>query len=471
MATNVATQPRVEGGIDPAHRRVIFAASLGTVFEWYDFYLYGALSANISKQFFSGVNETTGFIFALLAFAAGFFVRPFGALVFGRLGDLVGRKYTFLITIVIMGVSTFPGGLLPTYAAYRRRRPVILVLLRLLQGTGRGRRVWRCCDLRRGARAVRSTRALHVVGADHGRRWAFSVAARDLWCRLTLGERFDSGAGGSHSAVDRAARHLGIHPPPAPGITRVPGDESGGQVVEGAAFRIVRRLEQPQARAARAGRRYGRAGGGLVRRQFYALFFLEKILQVAAQQANLIMAAALVLGTPFFVVFGALSDRVGRKSIVLAGCALAALTYFPAFKALTHYANPALGAAVEASPVTVVADPEDCSIQFDPVGKKAFANSCDVAKAALARAGVPYSNEAGESGTLAYVRLGGDAAAERIEAFDGRALDKAAFKTAGETFTAKLKERLVDVGYPRRPTSRASTTRWWYWSAPTWCCW
>jgi MFS family permease len=450
MATNVAAAS-VEGGIDPAHRRVIFAASLGTVFEWYDFYLYGALSANISKQFFSGVNETTGFIFALLAFAAGFFVRPFGALVFGRLGDLVGRKYTFLITIVIMGVSTFLVGLLPTYAAIGVAAPVILVLLRLLQGLAVGGEY--------GGAAIYV--AEHAPAGRRGRytSWVQTTATLGLFlslivilaCRLTLGEQFDRWGWRIPFLLSVVLLAISVYirlqlqESPVFQEMKAEGTLSKAPLSESFGRWSNLKLVLLALVGATAGQAVVWYGG-----QFYALFFLEKILQVAAQQANLIMAAALVLGTPFFVVFGALSDRVGRKSVVLAGCALAALTYFPAFKALTHYANPALGAAVEASPVTVVADPEDCSIQFDPVGKKAFANSCDVAKAALARAGVPYSNEAGESGTLAYVRLGADATAERIEAFDGRALDKAAFKSAGETFTAKLKERLVDVGYPAK---------------------
>jgi MFS family permease len=182
--------------------------------------------------------------------------------------------------------------------------------------------------------------------------------------------------------------------------------------------------------------------------QFYALFFLEKILQVGAQQANLVIAAALLIATPFFVVFGTLSDRIGRKKVVLTGCAIAALTYFPAFKALTHYANPALDAAVTANPVTVLADPADCSFQFDPVGKRAFANSCDVAKTALSRAGVPYEYEKIRSGAVAYVFIGHGTDGERIESFDGRGLDKAAFKAANDAFTARLKERLAAAGYP-----------------------
>jgi len=450
MATNVATSG-IEGGIDPAHRRVIFAASLGTVFEWYDFYLYGALSANISKQFFSGVNETTGFIFALLAFAAGFFVRPFGALVFGRLGDLVGRKYTFLITIVIMGVSTFLVGLLPTYAAIGVAAPVILVLLRLLQGLAVGGEY--------GGAAIYV--AEHAPFGQRGRytSWVQTTATLGLFlsllvilgCRLTLGEQFEEWGWRIPFLLSILLLAISVYirlqlqespvfqEMKAEGkLSKAPLSESFGRWNN---LKLVL-LVLVGATAGQAVVWYGS--------QFYALFFLEKILQVAAQQANLIMAAALVLGTPFFVVFGALSDRVGRKTVVLAGCALAALTYFPAFKALTHYANPALGAAVEASPVTVVADPNDCSIQFDPIGKKAFANSCDVAKAALARAGVPYSNEPGASGVLAYVRLGADAAAERIDAFDGRPLDKASFKAAGDTFTAKLKEGLVAVGYPAK---------------------
>jgi MFS family permease len=438
------------GGIDRSHRRVIFAASLGTVFEWYDFYLYGALSAIITKQFFSGVNETTGFIFALLAFAAGFFVRPFGALVFGRLGDLVGRKYTFLVTIVIMGSATALVGLLPSYASIGIAAPVILVTLRLLQGLALGGEYG-------GA-------ATYVAEhAPDGRRglytsWIQTTATLGLFlsllviltCRLALGtEDFESWGWRIPFLLSIVLLAISVY-------IRM-------QLQESPVFREIK--AEGKLSKAPLTEAFGRwsnlkivllaligatAGQAVVwyAGQFYSLFFLEKILKVDPRTANLVIAAALVIATPFFIVFGSLSDRIGRKKIVLAGCVLAALTYFPLFKALTHYANPALDAAVHQAPAAIIADPAECSFQFDPVGKKAFTSSCDVAKSALARAGIPYVNEAAPAGATALVRLGnGDSGAE-VRAFDGASLDKAAFKKAADAFARDLNDALAQAGYP-----------------------
>jgi MFS family permease len=440
-----------EAGFDRSHRRVIFASSLGTVFEWYDFYLYGSLSAIIAKQFFSGVNETTGFIFALLAFAAGFFVRPFGALVFGRLGDLVGRKYTFLITIVIMGSSTAIVGLLPSYASIGVAAPVILILLRLLQGLALGGEYG-------GA-------ATYVAEhAPPGRRgfytsWIQTTATLGLFlsllvilaCRVTLGPDFEVWGWRIPFLISILLLAISVYirlqlqESPAfleiknegklskAPLTEAFGNWSNGKIVLLALI------------GATAGQAVVWYGG-----QFYALFFLEKILQVEPKASNLIIAAALLIGTPFFVVFGALSDRIGRKSIIMAGCILAALTYFPVFKGLTHFANPALERAVASAPVTVIADPADCSFQFDPVGKKVFTKSCDVVKSSLAKAGIPYENEAAPAGSLARVRIGSGDNAVFIDSFPGATLDKAGFKTANDAFTGQLKGALATAGYPAK---------------------
>src|SRR5689334_2874295 len=334
-------------------RRVIFASSLGTVFEWYDFYLYGSLAAIIAKQFFSGLNETSAYIAALLAFAAGFFVRPFGALVFGRLGDLVGRKYTFLVTILIMGGSTALVGLLPSYASIGVAAPIILITLRLLQGLALGGEY--------GGAACYV--AEHAPDGKRGlyTSWIQTTATLGLFlsllvilaCRLTMGDAFAVWGWRIPFLVSvlllawSVYIRMQLQESPAfleiknqGALSKAPLKESFGNP---AALRLVL-LALLGATAGQAVVWYGG--------QFYALFFLEKVLQVDSADANIMIAAALAIATPFFVVFGALSDRIGRKRVVLAGCVLAAITYFPAFRALTYFANPALDAAVHSSPVT-----------------------------------------------------------------------------------------------------------------------
>jgi MFS family permease len=443
-ATNL---PAYESGIDAAHRRVIFASSLGTVFEWYDFYLYGSLAAVMSRQFFSGVNETTGFIFALLAFAAGFAVRPFGALVFGRLGDLVGRKYTFLITIVIMGLSTALIGVLPSYAQVGVVAPVILVALRLLQGLALGGEYG-------GA-------ATYVAEhAPHGKRglytsWIQTTATVGLFLSLLvilftrsfLGASFDTWgwripflASIVLLAVSVYIR-LQLAESPVFLEMKQTGTRSKAPLTESFARWGNLRTVLLALFGATAGEAVVWYAG-----QFYALFFLTQVLKVEAQPANLLIAAALLIATPFFIVFGRLSDRIGRKRIVLVGCLLAALTYVPIFKGITHYANPAIERAAASSPVTVIADPSACSFQFDPVGKTRFVSSCDVAKTALAKAGVPYSNEAAPAGTVARVRIGSD----EIPSFEGAMLSAADFKTAGGDFNKTLAGKLKAAGYPAK---------------------
>jgi MFS family permease len=436
---------------DPSHRRVIFASSLGTLFEWYDFFLYGALSAIISRQFFSGVNETTGFIFALLAFAAGFFVRPFGALVFGRLGDLVGRKYTFLLTIVIMGASTALVGVLPSYESIGVAAPVILVVLRMLQGLALGGEYG-------GA-------ATYVAEhAPPGRRgfytsWIQTTATLGLFlsllvilaCRLALGDEFETWGWRIPFLLSIVLLGISVYirlqleESPAFLEIKNQGTLSKAPLREAFGNRANLRLVLLALVGATAGQAVVWYGG-----QFYALFFLEKTLQLDSQAANLIIAAALVIGTPLFVVFGALSDRIGRKPLVLGGCVLAALSYFPTFKAIASYANPALERAVAGSPVTVLANPADCTFQFDPIGRKSFRESCDVAKSALARAGVPYRNEAAPAGTVAMVRIGEGDTAVMVASFAGAALDGGDFKARNAEFNGRLRAGLATAGYPAR---------------------
>ena len=426
---------------------VIGASSLGTVFEWYDFYLYGLLATIISAQFFSGVNDTTGFIFALAAFAAGFAVRPFGALVFGRLGDLVGRKYTFLITMSIMGGATFAVGLLPNYAAAGVAAPIMLVVLRLLQGLALGGEYggaatyiaehaphgkrglftsWIQTTATLGLFAallvVIGTRTL--VGEDAFKVWGWRIPflvsvlllAISLWIRMQLAESpvflKMKGAGGASKAplTEAFARwgNLKIV------IICLLGAVMGQAVV-------------------------------WYTGQFYALFFLERMLRVDGATTNILTAIALVLATPGFIFFGWLSDKIGRKPIILAGCLLALLTYFPLFEALTRYANPALYAAQASSPVTVIADPAQCSFQFDPIGKNKFdSTSCDIAKSFLAKAGVSYRRVDAPAGTVAQIRSG----ATTLTAPDPKVVTGAERKAAIAAFQKETKAALSADGYP-----------------------
>ena len=444
MVTN--TLPATASGIDKAHRQVIFASSLGTVFEWYDFYLYGSLAAIISKQFFSGVNETTGFIFALLAFAAGFAVRPFGALVFGRLGDMVGRKHTFLITIVIMGLSTALVGVLPSYATAGVIAPVALVVLRLLQGLALGGEY--------GGAATYVGE--HAPPGKRGRytSWIQTTATLGLFlslvvillCRSWLGPEFDTWGWRIPFLVSVVLLGISVYirlqlaESPVFLEMKAAGTSSKAPLTESFARWGNLRLVILALLGATAGQAVVWYCG-----QFYALFFLTQVLKVEAQTANLLIAAALLVGTPFFVVFGILSDKIGRKKVILAGCLLAAITYVPIFKGLTHYANPAIEHASNQSPVSVLADPNACSFQFDPVGKKKFVQSCDVAKAALAKAGVPYTNNAAAVGSVAQIRIGDGPVIASVE---GGTMTGADFKAATEKFSKSLGGALKEAGYP-----------------------
>ncbi len=435
-------------GIDKAHRRVIFASSLGTVFEWYDFYLYGSLAAIISKQFFSGVNETTGFIFALLAFAAGFAVRPFGALVFGRLGDMVGRKHTFLITIVIMGLSTALVGLLPSYASVGVLAPIALVVLRLLQGLALGGEYGGAATYV-GEHAPQGKRGLYTS-------WIQTTATLGLFlslvviliCRLLLKTEFDTWGWRIPFLLSFVLLAVSVYirmqlaESPVFLEMKAAGTRSKAPLTESFARWGNMRLVVLALLGATAGQAVVWYCG-----QFYALFFLTQVLKVDPQPANLLIAGALLVATPFFLVFGSMSDRIGRKKIVLAGCLLAAVTYVPIFKGITHFANPAIESASTHAPVTVVADPSACSFQFDPVGKKKFVQSCDIAKAALAKAGVPYSNQSGPVGSLAQIHIG-DAPA--IDSVEGGTMAAADFKAATEKFSKTLSGALKEAGYPAK---------------------
>jgi hypothetical protein len=434
-------------------KKVIFASSLGTVFEWYDFYLYGSLASIIAKQFFTGTDPTSGFIFALLAFAAGFIVRPFGALVFGRLGDMIGRKYTFLVTILLMGLSTFIVGLLPGYAAIGISAPIILVVLRIVQGLALGGEYGGAATYvaehapegKRGVftawiqttatlgfflslMVILGTRLLVEEEAfnEWGWRIPFLVSVLllgiSVWIRLSMNE---SPAFAKMKAEGKTSK--------AP-LSEAFGQWKNMKIVVLALFGLT----MGQAVVWYTG-------------QFYALFFMLQTLKIELKTANILIATALLLATPFFIFFGSLSDRIGRKWIILGGCLIAALTYFPLFKGLTHYGNPALEAALKNSPVVVVADPASCHFQFNPTGEKKFPSSCDIATSSLSQSSVNYSRQDGPAGSVAKIMVG-DKEVQSLNATmtpDGLNFDADSKKKVAD-FKKELGGIIKAAGYPAK---------------------
>ncbi|MBP6362387.1 MAG: MFS transporter [Novosphingobium sp.] len=453
-AADVAALPKHH---KPTHdeRLVITASSLGTVFEWYDFYLYGLLATFISKVFFAGVNETTGFILALGAFAAGFAVRPFGAIFFGRIGDLVGRKNTFLVTMGIMGLSTFVVGLLPGYETMGIASPIILVLLRILQGLALGGEYGGAATYV-AEHAPNNKRGLYTsfiqITATFG---LFAALLVVLGFRTWLGEEAFAAWGWRLPflisivllAVSMWIR-MQLNESPVYQKMKDEGTTSKAPLTE--AFGRWSNLKFVLICLFGAG--MGQAvvwyGG-----QFYAQFFLEKTMKVDGATTNILVAIALLMGTPFFVFWGWLSDKIGRKFIILGGCALAAVTYFPAFHALSEATNPALNAATESSPVSVTAAPGECSFQFDPIGKNKFdSSSCDIAKAYFARNGLNYVNNEAPAGTVATVNIG-DKVIEVPNPATVTGKDRdAAIKAFGGAMTTALK----DAGYPIKENPAAA---------------
>ena len=429
-------------------RMVVGAAAAGTIFEWYDFYIYGSILAVIASQFFGGVNETAAYIFTLLGFGAGFIARPFGALVFGRIGDRVGRKQAFLITISIMGVATFAIGLLPTYAQAGILAPILLLTMRVLQGFAVGGE-YGGAVIYVAEHAPASKRGLYtgwlqttasvgliaallvVLGtrrflgeeafADWGWRVPFLLSigllAISLWVRMRLRE----------SPVFEKIRAAGA-------MSKAPITES---FLHWASLKFVL-IALCSFMAAHAVIWYSI--------HFYSQVFLERILKVDGATVSEILLITVTSSVPMYLFFAWLSDRVGRKPIMLSAIGLSALLFFPLFQGLASAANPALVEAQRNAPVTLVSDPESCSLQFDPVGTEEFVSSCDIAKSALAAAGVSYRNERAAPGTIAGVQLG----TAILESFEGSALNDAALLRAKAGFESRLRAALGDAGYPER---------------------
>jgi MFS family permease len=432
MATMTVGSEPVRGRMSD-ERLVIFASSLGTVFEWYDFYIYGTLGVILASKFFSGVAPTAAFIFTLLAFAAGFAVRPFGALVFGRLGDLVGRKYTFLVTMTLMGIGTFLIGVLPTYASWGILAPVLLIVLRLVQGLALGGEYGGAATYvaehapngKRGLYTswIQTTATLGLFMAlliilgirtalgeeafnDWGWRIPFLLSVVllgvSIWIRLQLAE----------SPLFQKMKDEGKQSK-AP-LTEAFGNWTNGKIA------ILALL------GATAGEAVVWYGG-----QFYALFFLTQTIKVPAVTAQIMIVIALAIATPGFIFFGWLSDKIGRKPIMMAGFLLAVVTYFPLFQGLTHFANPALERALATSPVTVVADPATCSFQLKLTGTESYTTPCDVAKSALVARSVNYANETAPKGAPVQVKVG-----DQI------------LQAGTPTFVKELNDAITKHGYP-----------------------
>jgi MFS family permease len=442
--TTVALNPARSGGMTSEERLVIFASSLGTVFEWYDFYIYGTLAVFLAKYFFSSVPANVAFIFTLLAFAAGFAVRPFGALIFGRLGDLIGRKYTFLITMSLMGIGTFFIGVLPGYATWGILAPTVLVGLRLVQGLALGgeyggaaiyvaehapanKRGYYTSWIQTTATLGLFMAILLILGirtwmgeaafGDWGWRLPFLLSAIllaiSIWIRLKLNE--------SPLFLRMVEEGKQSKRP----LTEAFGQWSNAKIALAALL------------GATAGEAVVWYGG-----QFYALFFLTQTLKVSGVTASILIATALLIGTPCFILFGALSDKIGRKPIILAGFVLAAVTYFPLFQGITHFANPKLEAALANAPVTVTADPAECSFQFKATGVEKYTTGCDILKAALVGLSVNYNNVTAPAGTKASVKIGDQTIA--ADTPDAAKAIAAAVKTHGYPASADPN----DINYP-----------------------
>jgi MFS family permease len=433
-------------------RTVVAASAAGTTFEWYDFFVFGSLTTIISKTFFSGLTDTAGYIAALALFGAGFAFRPIGALVFGRIGDRAGRKGAFLVTVVLMGGATVAIGLLPSYAQAGIIAPALLVLMRILQGFALGGEY--------GGAAIYV--AEHAPPGARGRStsWVQTSAAFGLFAallvilvtRLVLGKLFGPTAFDAWGwripflfsagllAVSIFMR-LKLSESPAFAKMKAEGGQSTAPYAE--AFGQWKNLKIVLIALAAI---MSAQGAVWYTAFFYVQTFLDKFLKVAPETINWLMMAATAVSAVFYVVFGWLSDRIGRKPVMLFGMTLMLIAYFPGFHMLTQTANPALAEAQARTPVVVVADKSECSLQFDPVGKASFVSSCDIAKSVLANAGVSYDNQAGAPGSKAQVKVGTTV----VETQSATGLPKAETKALKTKVEADIKQALAAAGYPAK---------------------
>jgi len=429
-------------------RTVVLASSAGTAFEWYDFFVFGTLATVIGKNFFAELGDTAGTLAALGLFGAGFFFRPLGALIFGRIGDKAGRKGAFLITVILMGAATFAIGLLPTYAQAGWVAPLLLILMRIIQGTALGGEYGGAAiyvaehapDNQRGAMTgwIQTSAAFGLLGAllvilaartilgedafiAWGWRIPFLVSVGllgvSIWMRLKLSE----------SPSFKKLKDAGEE-------SKHPFREAFGQ------WKNLRLVLLALVALMFA------QGAVWYTTFFYLPVFLERFLKVEPKTVNMLVMTATAVSAPLYVFFGWLSDKIGRKWVLWFGMTLALVAFFPAFHQMAKFANPALAEAEQRMPVTVIADPAACNLQFDPVGKAVFTSSCDIAKSALANAGVSYVNKAGPAGALARVEVG----SAQVPSIEGGALDKAALKAAKADFDTRLKAALAAADYPAK---------------------
>ncbi|MFM0259529.1 MFS transporter [Paraburkholderia sediminicola] len=441
MATITTSRP----SLSAEERKVVFGSSLGTVFEWYDFFIYGSVAAVIAKRFFAGVSPTYGFIFALLGFAAGFIVRPLGAMLFGRLGDIVGRKHTFLLTIVVMGAATFLTGVLPTYEQVGVLAPVLLIVLRMVQGLAIGGEY--------GGAATYVAEHAPKERRGYFTAWIQTTGTAGMVLSLLVvmasiklsGPEFD--VWGWRIPFLVSVILLGISLYIRLSMSESPVFEqmkAQGRSSKAPLKEAFGRWENLRAVLLAL---FGLCAGQTVvyfTGQFFPLFFLTQTLKVDIGTANLMVIVALAVGCPFFLFFGWLSDRIGRKPILLVGLLLPALTFYPIYRGLTHFANPALAAAQATAPVSVLVDSDTCSFQMNPTGTKKFTSSCDIAKLALAQASANYSTQSASAGSNAVIVIG----SQRIESYDAKGLAPADAKAKEVALKSALGAALKSAGYP-----------------------